>query len=359
MAIYYIIYAAISIAALVVVNKDIETKRKGLCMVAFVLLFLMLALRHESMGVDLRYRSDTGYLGSFDVIKNYSWKGIFTKERLNYEHGYIVFNKLISVFSRDRRILLVVCAFISIFPPMLLIRKKSNEPYLSIIILIALPVFLMFYSGLRQSIAIGITIFASFFIEKKQPIPFILLVALAWTFHASAILFFVAYPMYYWKQNGKWKLALILSIPLLYLVRRPVFLLLSKILEDDVKVIDTGAFTLFIVFYMVYIMMLIMNNRKNIQNTGYVNLFYIACFCQVFGGLHNLAMRAGYYFMPYLVIALPNLTLEMDDNNSTGHTKTLFYIGVLMAFLLYGLYAIRHSTWARAYPYYFFWVNGV
>ncbi len=360
MAIYYSIYAVISITAFGVINKDLDVKRKRICFVAFILLFLMLALRHEYMGIDLGYGRANGYLDSFDKISNYSLIEAFTKSHLNYEHGYTAFNKLLSMIWNDRRILLVASAFMSIFPPMLLVRKKSSEPFLSIIIFIALPVFMMFYSGLRQSIAIGITVLASFFIQKKKPIQFVLLVLLAWTFHASSILFLVAYPMYFLKQNDKWKLAMVLSIPVLFLLRTPLFMVLSRLVKEEVAVSDTGAFTLFVIFYLIYIIMLIMNNRKNIGDTGYINLFYIACFCQIFSGLHNLAMRAGYYFMIYLIIALPNMIMEMPTNTRNDENgKKLFYGAVLVAFIIFGLYSIYTSTWARAYPYHFMWETNI
>ena len=102
-------------------------------------------------------------------------------------------------------------------------------------------------------------------------------------------------------------------------------------------------------FFFVY---LIIFNRKGDDNqNGMINLFYLACLCQAFGGIYNTAMRVGYYFMPYLMIALPN-TITKNKDRQEYQTN---YVLVLLAFLAYGIYAIRNSSWAMAYPYYFFW----
>ena len=95
-----------------------------------------------------------------------------------------------------------------------------------------------------------------------------------------------------------------------------------------------------------------MNMEKDETQNGVINLFYIACVCQAFGGVNQLAMRVGFYFMPYLAIALPNTVNLKKGNKREFQTN---YIVILLAFVVYGLYAIRYSTWEMAYPYYFFW----
>jgi len=114
---------------------------------------------------------------------------------------------------------------------------------------------------------------------------------------------------------------------------------------------DNGAITLFLVFCAVYIYLILLNKKFDESQNGVVNLFYVACVCQAFGGIYQTAMRVGYYFMIYLIIALPN-TITQNKNKQEYQTN---YLLVLIAFLVFGLYSIRTSTWAMAYPYYFFW----
>ena len=334
-------------------KEDKDKQKKAFTLTAFLLVFLLFALRHPSMGVDLGYFGHKmGYLQSFDILNTYSWNEILKLESwLNYERGYIVFNKLVGSLYNNRQFFLGVCAFISLFPIFLYIRKKSTLPFLSVVILMGLPIFLVQLSGLRQVIAIAITIFSMSFIEEKRKIPFILTVLFATLFHKSAIIFLVAYPMFYIRLNDIWKAVFTLFIPFVFLFRKPLFETLSKMFKEDAAIQDTGALTLFLVFTAVYIYLIILNKECDKNQNGMINLFYLACLCQAFGGIYNIAMRVGYYFMPYLMIAIPN-TITKNKDKQEYQTN---YVLVLLAFVAYGLYAIKTSTWEMAYPYYFFW----
>ena len=356
MAVYYWIYLMLFFADTFfgqMHKNDREKQKSFFCIFAFVLLFLLFALRHQSMGIDLGYFGQKlGYLNSFDLLNTYSWKEIFNLDGwLNYEQGYIFLNKLVGTIVNDRQIFLGVCSFISLFPVFLYIRKKSTLPFLSVVIYMGLPVFLMQYSGLRQNIAIAITILSMKFVEEKKILCFLLMVLLASQFHASSVIFLIAYPMYHIKLNSIWKGVFTIIIPVVYLFRFQLFQILSKVFKDEAVTRDTGALTLFLVFVAVYIYLVIFNKDSDEKQNGMINLFYIACVCQAFGGIYDTAMRMGYYFMPYLMIAIPNTITKNKDKQEYQSN----YVLVLLAFLVYGLFAIRTSTWSMAYPYYFYW----
>lgn len=362
MTIYYILYAIMTVAALIVqyVSKDLKYRSRVICSFGFILVFLILALRHWSMGVDLGYYAieDVGYVPSFRKLNEYSWGEILKmKEYLNYERGYIIFNKLVGSINSDKQFFLGTCAFINISVVALYIHKKSNLPFLSWIIFLGLPVFLMFFSGLRQSVAISVTMLSMHWVEKKKPIPFILTVLLAWLFHKSAILFLIAYPMYYVKLTDLQKFIFALMIPVVFVLKVPLFSVLSKLLKDNVETESTGAGMLFVIFSAIYIALLLLNNYHNKKQNELINLFYIACICQAFSGLYSIAIRVGYYFMIYLAIALPNTIYEFQfGNGRKGRNEfVISYMVIFAAFLLFGIYSIENATWARTNPYVFFW----
>lgn len=355
MQVYYYTYFAIyALETLLGYVVDDEKKRKTLfCLISGAIVILLIGLRHPSMGIDLGYLwKDTGYLSSFDVINTYSWSELFEMEGfLNYEKGYVLLNKVIGTIYDDWQFLLFVCAVLSIAPIFFYIKRKSTLPLLSVFILMGLPVFLMSYSGLRQAIAIAITVWSVKYIEEKRVIPFILAVLFASTFHKTALVFLVAYPLYYVRMNDLWKLVTVLFLPVVFVFKEPLFEVLSKLFKDNAVANETGAITLFLVFCAVYIYLILLNKKFDETQNGVVNLFYVACVCQAFGGIFQTAMRVGYYFMIYLIVALPN-TITQNKNKQEYQTN---YIIILLAFLIFGLYAIRYSTWEMAYPYYFFW----
>lgn len=359
MTIYYIMYAILIFIA--ILSRKNKAKSKIIIVITgFCLLFILLALRHWSMGVDLGYYSTgvkMGYIPSFEKLNTLSWKYILTMDQyLNYERGYIIFNKLIGSIWNNSQFFLGVCAFLGMLPIFLYIYRTSNEPLLSIIVFISLPVFLMYFSGLRQAIAISITVISSYFIEKKKKLWFILLVLLASTFHSSAIVFLIAYPMYHIRFTNVQRLILVACIPVIYILRVPIFSVLSLIFKENAEIRDTGAFTLMIVFVLIYIFLLLLNKSKDEKINANINLFYIACLCQCFGGIYDTAIRIGYYFMIYLISALPNTVYKLKFSEYKAKEQYITsYLVVLFIFGMYGLMTLSNGSWAKTNPYVFFW----
>lgn len=354
MTIYYGIYILLSIVALWYSNKEYEekTKRKAICLIGFFSIFLMFALRHQSMGVDLHYRAYYGYLGWFDTISEMSWADVFIAKIANYERGYIILNKLISVLNADRQFFLGTCAFFTLLPIFYIIYKKSVSPFQSIIIYMGLPVFLLTFSGLRQALAIGICTLSLIFIQNKKPIKFILLVLLASFFHYTAIIFLVSYPIYHLKIHTNLRWFTVVAIPIIYILRYPLFTIFSKLFKDDAVATENDSITLFLVFVLIYIFSIICADDSDEQN-GLMNLFFLACVCQSFGNIYNTAMRIGYYFMVFLIFLLPSVL----NNLSEKADKPFFTSIITVCFMAFGLYSIYNSTWSMAYPYYFYWEN--
>ena len=349
---------------IVLFNTNIMTEKKARIVygIAFFLLIgLLLALRHPSMGVDLGYRESTGYLAGFKEISKWSWEKVWSEDLRNYERGYIVFNKLVSVIfsSNDPQTLLMVCGFISALAPAILITSESKNPLLSTMVYLALPSFLIGFSGLRQALALSITMIAYMMIRRKKLVIFILLVLLASTFHSSSLVFIVAYPLYYIKHNSIFKLASVASIVLVYALRIPLFRLLGTFFKDNVEIEETGAFMLFLVFVLIYLFLIVFSDNNKIS-VGTTNLVLVACYCQVFGGIYNIAMRVGYYFMVYAMIAIPEAVEATNeetitvDNRSKQLMKGLLYF----AFVLFAIYQLsigNENSWYMTNPYSFYW----
>ena len=317
---YFLLYI-ILVASHLISNKlfDDEAKiKKIICITGFICVFALLALRHESLGVDLDYRSPFGYLGSFDTLNSYSWKTIITLDHyLNYEKGYIIFNKIVGSIFNNRQFFMAICGLVTIAPISFLIYKNSRLALLSWVVLFALPAFFMIFTGLRQSIAIAITVCAVYFIDKRKWIPFVAMVYFASLFHYTAIVFLIAYPVYWIKLNNNTvKIILIMAIPCVYLLRNPLFSVLSQLLKEDAAIADTGGGMLFIVFICVYIFMIFWGREKDDKTNGCINLFYLACICQAFSNINQGALRVGFYFMIYLIIALPNCIYGFKENNT-------------------------------------------
>ena len=355
MGVYLFVYAILGFMPILLKKTNTlerKTKKYG-AVLGCILLVLLLALRHQSMGVDLDYKSEIGYLASFDKINKFTWAEVFTLQWRNYERGYILYNKLIGFIWNERQFFLAVSALVAILPIAIVIYKKSVNTFFSYIVYMGLPVFLMSFSGIRQSIAIGICFLSVLFIQDKKWIKFIVAVLVASLFHYSAFIFLVAYPLYYLKFNKNGRVFSLLLIPIIYLLRYPLFTILSKLFKDEAIANDTGAVTLLLVFCLIYAFCFLFSGKDK-ETNGYLNLFYLACVCQVFGNVYQLAMRVGYYFMIFAILLIPKVIQEMNDDEET---KSVVELVVFLAFIAYGLYALRNSSWAQTYPYNWFWTQ--
>lgn len=337
-------------------NKRENIQKKEAILLTLAIL-LLLALRHPSMGNDLGYTSSYGYLASFKNLARKQWTDIWGMESyLNYEKGYIIFNKIISYISDDYQCLLITCAVLSIVPIGFIIYKYSNDQVFSWIIYLGMPCFLMCYSGLRQSIAIGLCCFSLYFVERKKLIVFLVVIAIATSFHYTAFLAVLLYPLFWLKldQNKRFVFAVIPFI--VFVFKKPLFLNLYRILKDKEQVVEeNGAITLFLVFVGMYLFCNFFLDENDKIAAGFLNIFLVACCCQAFGGIYMLAQRVGFYFMVPITISMPNIVFKIKDDK----TRTLLKLLITIIFIAYGLYAIKISTWAKAFPYHFFWSSDV
>ena len=353
MVTYYVVYIFIfaSYAFIGRVKGDKQKKNRAKEILLFGTVFILLALRHPRMGTDLGYGNAIGYLHSFQVLSRYSLKEIILLNGyLNYEPGYLVLNKLISLVSTQDTALLLVCALI----PLALIGyyyyKKSDDLLFSFVIFLGLPSFLILFSGLRQGIALGICTIALGLIDEKKPVKFIVTVVIASLFHSSAIFVLLSYPVARIRmiRRNRW-----ISLGLLVIVfmfRSPIFSTLARILRPTALLTNSGAITLLIVFVVIYIFCFLLG-RDDEENNSLLNIFYLACICQCFAGIYATALRVGYYFMICLPILLPRVINQQTDVKTYKISKAT----VFLVFVVYGLYSIATTSWAMANPYHFFW----
>lgn len=354
MTVYFLMYFLILFGSSLwsKTGKTLEARRE--CTAAFPIfwMILVLGLRHPSMGTDLRYGMSGGYLGSFKIIANFSWGELFQNgDWLNYERGYILYNKILSLVSTSPQWLLFVSAFLSLYPLKVLFKKYSKNIIFSYIVYLGLPCFMLPFSGLRQAIAIGICCLATIPLVEKKRIKFCCLVLLAMCFHSSAVIYFVSYPLFNWRIPKNVRECMIPILVVIYLARYPIFSIASRLFKENAIVQYNSAVTLLAVFVLVLFFCQIFMDEEDREAVGFLNIFYFACVCQCFAGVYNTAMRVGYYFMPAIAVALPSVVMDMKDYRS----QRISYVAIMTVFLFYGLYALSSPSWAMTNPYHFFW----
>ena len=364
MAIYYVSCALLFAYGLVTRAAFPAARQadKRIVYAVFGLWFLLLALRHPAMGLDLGYEAQRGYLVSFQALNEFPLEMVRDVAGIRpYETGYVLFNILVGKIWNNRQFLLAVCAALSVLPIGWALAKESCDGGLTAAVYMALPCSLLGFSALRQAVALGFLMLALCCVLRRKPVLFLLLVVLAAQFHKASYLFLVAYPVYHVPVNFRWRLVSLALLPLLYALRRPLYMFAVSHIYSMYNIPDNnGSVNLLILYVLLYLFCTVFqycerggaeSGEEARRVNGLMNLFYGAVFCQVFAGIHNVAARMGYPFTLALPLLLPLVVSRIRD----ARTRQLIRSLLLLFFAGFALLAIWRMGWARAWDYRFFW----
>lgn len=143
----------------------------------FVFLAFMVMFRDENIGNDT-----SAYLNSY-----ISYDPNSTESR--YEPGYVLIYKICKFLFTTRYAIIVVTGGVSMYLYYDFIRKYSKWTFMAIMIFVLLGILDSNMNIIRQAIATGFTCYSYKYIVKKNILKFLICVAIASSFHITAILF--------------------------------------------------------------------------------------------------------------------------------------------------------------------------
>lgn len=320
---------------------------------AFFLIWLILLIfRKETVGVDLRNYHYL-FIRSFYVSLDESLLHAFHPD---YEIGVTLLSKLIGVFTSDFRVFIVVTALLSILPIWMMYRVNADtNPYLSIVVLLAVGLFSIYFSAIRQVLAMGFVYPAFEAVKRKKLRPFLLCVLLAYFFHHSALVMLLMYPVYHMKLKRQTDMLLILPLILLvYVFRVPVFNFLRVVIgtyyAGSTK--ETGAFLALalLAIFLLYSYLIPDSGKLDEQTVGLRNLLILTVVIQIFSGINYVAMRMNYYFLLLVPLLLPRIAARASERNRKM-AKTSVVVMVLFFTFWYYYRAYTTADILRVYPY--------
>ena len=338
------------------------------------ILFILMGFKDSSVGNDT-----PNYIELFYRLKRMS-SVIDPKSR--FEKGYQVYNKLIGHFFDDYQVLFIITAAICIGCILYGVNKNSRNWMYSLFLFIGFRFYYFFLSGLRQSIAVSIIFVAYTFLKKKKMIPYIALIILATTFHFSAFIFILAWPLSKMKVNQKSITKLLGGIGIIYVFFTPLFnWALSKLpayysgyLLTDAT--STNNLTDFIGAIIPCVFLMFSYSINYVKRTNYMNAELIKeygieecslCnsnpdmqifFMLVAGGLSLVATRASIldrfvqYYWIFSICTIPNMLFSIkDDRKRAGWF--LLISAFVMAYNVVLL--VFRPEWNTIVPYRFCW----
>lgn len=157
--------------------------------IIMLFLWVIIAFRHEDIGNDT-----STYLSFFSSICN------SVEISTRFEIGYVFLNKVISLFTDDPHIFLIILSSLTMFFTSLFIWKYSENKTLSAILFFFV-YFTIYISALRWSIAITFLLYAYQSLKKDRKFTFLLYVLIATLFHTTSIYFLIIIVGKYIKFN--------------------------------------------------------------------------------------------------------------------------------------------------------------
>lgn len=347
---YYYLILFVSVSSLFACTfPDKDKSNLAIAFIGFSSIILLQSIRKWTVGIDI-----VTYLMFFERLANSENISSFTEEFYTLELGFVYFNKVIAFFTTDNQLFLSIISASIFIPIGYVIYKNSKNIYLSIISLIGLGIFNFTFSGIRQSIAIAIAFLSFEFIKTRKWVWFLILVYLASTFHQSALVFLLGYPLYYLKIRKKHFIVIACAILAVFLFKS--FLLqffVSSVFDkydNSELLVSTGAYTMFLLLFFIYCtsMFLVNNEDINPPLNAYRNYILIATLIQISASESQVAMRAGFYYFIFLSLLLPELVQSIPDKRLW---PGLTFIASLACLIFYYLTTAGSSL----DPYLFYW----
>lgn len=356
----YLLYMAMPVILRPIVatayhGQSINSKdsiRKRYLTLCGIVIFLMFALRHYSVG------SGDGewYYRNWDYLSNISFDKLSgALNHLDIEQGYTtVIWALSHIFSHPQFLFVLYGALVAISICVFLYRY-CEELEVALVMFNCLGLFSFMVQGIRQGIAMCICLFAVEFCIKRKLIPFIFLVVLAMLFHASAVVFVVMYFLPILKIDVKSMIAFAICTFAGITVLDRLLHIGNTIINDSYSRGDTeltsGGYITALIYIMIIVAAVIMLRGDEVKDTAIRLFFYMTlCGFVVFMlrySINTIFQRLGYFFMFGQLIMLPKVISKFKGKNN-------FIARIIVVLLCLGIIVYK-SRYSVLIPYTFFW----
>lgn len=320
---------------------------------SFLILVVLSAFRSLNIGNDsLDYALSYSRIGEYPgVLDNPS----------RFEIGYIIFNKVLYYFNTDPFILFFISSAFVTGTIFWFVSRYSKSLWMSIFLFLNLRIYYFTLSGIRQSIALSIVLISFYFLEKNKKISFILLVLLASTFHTSAILFIIVYPLSKIKFTKKIMVVYLLISLVLYMTFNTFINFVFSIFPQYTIYSGSDYFEntqLASVLDSLIILMLLLvgafifwkSSKGHYLFNIMLHIISIATVITLVSINASIIKRAAFYFFTFSIVYVP-LFLNEIKQKQNKLLLTYLLMGLFFAYNLIILY--YRPEWQHVYPYEF------
>lgn len=336
------------LGVLLLVVQPTERKKRIFIALMTINWTLISGLRGLTVGADTLV-----YKGRFERTAHTSWARLFENFYLVYvneegkDPGYAVFEKCVQIFTDNYQVYLVVVAVIFFAGMAWWIQKYSAEPCLSYLIFSSFLFAFYALTGLRQTLATVLVVFlGTKLIEERKFWRFLLVVAVAFTIHKSAICFLPFYFLARIPVNKKMIAGMAILTPIVFIYNAEIFRFLGYLVGYEYAELENrGAYGFTFMYIAVTVVMLILLKyirEKCPHYKMYYNALFMGLLFLPLVFVNPTAMRVVQYYSLFLMLSVPEIVRAFDK-------KTGSVIYTLMLVILFSASSVYN------YEYVFFW----
>lgn len=381
MFIYYLLLLFILMNGILAKNN-----RRWFVYSTFTLIFLIAALRKYTIGIDLELH----YAINFERIANLSWAEAI--EYPAYDVGLNILCKLFSYISNDRQIFIICTSAIIFYSVARYIYKYAEDVAMETFMFLTMYCYFLYLNIIAQALAFSIFLFAIPYLQKKKYLKYTVIVLLASTVHASAIILVLLVPLSFLPLKRKYVALFSTLVPISLFMLDRLAIMFAEFIPEFNRYLDinnvhgraTGFSSLSLAILTVFSLILIAawyflfrtqkeNNlyRPVLRNFGiikrrkyvdvlqldsnflaYATIIVIAA--RLAGTQMEVSARIGYYFYIFSFTLLGRSLLMIRSSQNRRLIKVLIYIMLGLFFLVTGHIFASKSYYGVA-PYEFFW----
>ena len=194
MAIYIISFIASTLFFYEAVKLDNKRQRWFMLLLAILPVAMVAGVRDDNIGTDVLVYGKDCFL---DAAQSRWYSEIDFSWMIRMEPGYLLLNYVVSRFTSSYNVFFGILMALQMFFVMkALIVFKNRMPVWLALLVYYFSYYNISLNQMRQSVACAIVLFACTYAYRRKLIPFLIVVALACTFHISAFVAFVIYPLF-------------------------------------------------------------------------------------------------------------------------------------------------------------------
>lgn len=319
--------------------------KKIFCALTGVQWILISGLRGMSVSPDMY-----SYQRKFYTTMKTPWNQLFDNFYLVYvdeegkDPGYAVFEKIVQIFTKDYQTFLFIVAVLFFTGLAVWVYKNSVRPLLSMLIFDSFLWSFFALTGTRQTLATLLVVFVGGkYIKERKFWQFLLITAVAFTIHKSAI---CVLPFYFISQieiTKEYIAGVICAIPILFIFRNQFFYLLGNLVGYEYGELESGGAYGFTTVYMAVVLCAILLLRYVKLRTPDYKLYYNALFM---GALllplvfvNPTAMRVVQYYSLYIMFLMPSFISCFSKKLQTP----VYTVMVLVLLMMTNVYARTYT----------------